>query len=181
MEEKMEGEQNREKKRVTPRKGPSAKKKSPEQAGTGDLHLGRDRADSHSSSRQPGKMKKKKISTRWHPLLFVSSSMFSVRWSVEKLPRGKSAFQLLPQQIPLLLGSPHEASVLLGSPRQVGHHLVHRPIGDILIDREARLAWGWGGRDEIKNNSERRHDMDEDAKCWWIRIILFSCTNILID
>lgn len=68
------------------------------------------------------------------------SFVSSVYRSVEKLPGGKSAFQLLPQQLPLLLGALHEASVLLGSARQVGKHLLHWPVGDVLEDGEACLS-----------------------------------------
>lgn len=42
----------------------SISKKTPEQGRTGDVHPGRDRTDSHSVSRQPGKMKNKKIKVR---------------------------------------------------------------------------------------------------------------------
>lgn len=86
-------------------------------------------------------------------LCLLSSVFFSVCRSVEKLPRGKSAFQLLPQQLPLLLGALHDASVLLGSPRQVGNHLIHWSIGDILIDGEACLACRCVGT----NQKEKEH------------------------
>lgn len=70
-------------------------------------------------------------------LLSVSSPVLSVQRSVEKLPGGTSTFQLLPQQLRLLLGALHESSVLLGSARQAGQHLTHRPVGGVLTDREA--------------------------------------------
>ena len=63
---------------------------------------------------------------------------------VEDLPRGQPAFQLLEQQLPLPLGPLHEAPVLLGPPGQVGHHFVHGPVGDVLVDGEARLPCSGG-------------------------------------
>lgn len=138
----------------------SISRKTPAQGRTGDVHPGR-ALQKERQNRQPQQQpsnredkKKKKKSTRWHALLFVSSSVFSVHRSVENLPRGESAFHLLPQQLPLLLGTFHEASVLLGSPRQVGHHLIHRPIGDVLKDGEACLTWGWSGWDGRKQKKK---------------------------
>ena len=74
---------------------------------------------------------------------------------MEDLPRAQSAFQLLEQQLPLPLGSLHEAPVLLGPPGKVGHHLVHGPVGDVLVDREARLPCDARESREERSKKER--------------------------
>lgn len=101
---------------------------------------------------------------------------FSESWSVEKLPRGESAFQLLPQQIPLLLSALHEASVLLRSPRQVGHYLVHRSVGNVLVDGEACLAWRTHGGETNYKKKKRRTTWRKKMECF----LSFPSRNICI-
>lgn len=61
-------------------------------------------------------------------------------WTIKEGAREQPSFELCPQEMLFLLGSRHEASILLGSPGQVRQHFVHSPIGYIFVDREASLA-----------------------------------------
>lgn len=61
-------------------------------------------------------------------------------WTIEEGSREHPSLELGPQKMPLLLGSCHEASILLGSPGQVRQHFIHGSVGNVFVDREASLA-----------------------------------------
>ena len=69
-----------------------------------------------------------------------SQSAQLVHRLVEDLSIEQPAFELLPQQAALPLGTLHEAPVLQGTARQVGDDLVDWAIGDVFVHWESSLA-----------------------------------------
>lgn len=78
----------------------------------------------------------------------------------EEVSCEETPLDLFPEQVPLMVRPLHEAPVLLGPAGQVRQHLVHRPVGHVLVDREASLACrergcGSGKCRESKKNVEK--------------------------
>lgn len=60
--------------------------------------------------------------------------------TAEEAAGEESSLELTPEEVPLPICSLHEAPVFLGPSRQVWQHLIHRTIGDILVDRKTCLT-----------------------------------------
>lgn len=58
----------------------------------------------------------------------------------EEVSCEETSLDLSPEQVPLAVRPLHEPPVLLGPAGQVRQHLVHRPIGHVLVHGEASLA-----------------------------------------
>lgn len=69
---------------------------------------------------------------------------------VEQLAAEQATAQLDQQQLLLLADLLQDALVLDGATRQIGQHLVHRAVRNVLVGRVAGLAWrvAGGGMDE---------------------------------
>lgn len=63
-----------------------------------------------------------------------------LRSVAEEVSCEETPLDLFPEQVPLAVRSLHEAPVLLGPAGQVRQHVVHRPVGDVLVHGEASLA-----------------------------------------
>lgn len=58
----------------------------------------------------------------------------------EEVSCEETPLDLFPEQVPLAVCPLHETPVLLGPAGQVRQHLIHWPVGHILVHGEASLA-----------------------------------------
>ena len=187
----MEGEQNREKnttekKRVTPRKGPSAKRNLQDRLEQEIYIQGETEQTATAAAVKQGRWKKKKKkkekpNTLTPPPLCLFFRFFRTLVCREA-PQRQVCVSAPATADPSPSGLPSWSLCSLGL-SETGRASPHSPAHRGRTYRRGSLpglGLRWTGWDK-KNNSERWHGMDEDAKCRWIRIILFSCSNILID